>query len=360
MVQDLEFMKLALDAASKGWPRVVPNPMVGCVITKNGNVISIGHHEIFGGPHAEVVAVNKMPGNILPSDCTLYVTLEPCTHFGKTPPCVDLLIEKGFKKVVVATTDPNPLVAGKGIEKLRNAGIEVVTGILEKEAIDLNRRFFTFHSQGRPYIILKWAITSDGFVSRDPAPADRSQNLITRNDAQQFVHELRATSQGIMVGKNTVKIDDPALTTRLVEGKNPTRIVLDKNLELSTSLQVFNTDAATVIYNRLKDEEVKNVVFKKLDFEQDILNSVLSDLHLKGIQTLLVEGGPKLLESFLAADVWDEAFVFQNPDLRFEKGLKGPVFPLKNSFELIGQDKLFHHFKQETLPAKGPLSREIF
>jgi len=353
MVQDIEFMKMALEAGRKGWPAVAPNPLVGCVITQNGELISIGHHEYYGGPHAEVVAINKLTDQVNPADCTLYVTLEPCAHHGKTPPCADLIIAKGFKKVFVATMDPNPLVKGNGIGKLRNAGIEVVVGVLEKEAVNLNRRFFTFHIQKRPYIILKWAITADGFVSRVPVPADRSQNMITRSEAQRYTHGLRAESQGIMVGKNTAKHDDPALTTRLVTGKNPLRIVFDRKLELDRRLKIFDGQAQTIVYNEIKEEQEQNIFFRKLDFKSDVLNSVMSNLHSKGIQTVMVEGGTLLLESFLKADLWDEAFVFQNPDLSFGNGLKGPVFPLKNSFELVGADKLFHHFKNETLQQKG-------
>lgn len=358
--QHQKYMKLALEEAVKGWPEAAPNPMVGSVIVHNDKVVATGYHRQFGGPHAEVNAVNDLPSHIDPAECTIYVTLEPCSHHGKTPPCADLLIRSRFKEVVIAATDPNPLVAGKGICRLKAAGIKVVSGILSQEARALNKRFMLFHQQNRPYIILKWAISADGFISKDPVPSQRNENLITRGEAQRYVHRLRSETQAIMVGKNTALKDDPELSTRLAEGKNPVRVLIDRELQVPAHFRIYNTAARTIIFNGLKEGEEGMHIFKKLDFSADILPQIMKYHHEQNLQTLLVEGGAYLLNSLIRAGLWDEAYVFQNPDLRLGKGVKGPEFALKNSFELIGEDKLFHHLRNEALPADGPLSREIF
>jgi diaminohydroxyphosphoribosylaminopyrimidine deaminase/5-amino-6-(5-phosphoribosylamino)uracil reductase len=354
------FMQVALDLANLGWPAAAPNPLVGCVIVKNEKIVAQAYHERFGGPHAEVNAINNLPEDINPRDCTLYVSLEPCDHQGKTPPCTDLIIRNGFKKVVIASTDPNPLVAGSGIKKLKGAGITVETGILEKKARELNKRFICFHENKRPYIILKWAISADGFISRLPVPAARQDNQITREQARKYVHQLRAEASGIMVGKNTVLTDNPQLTTRLVPGRSPIRIIIDRQNEVPPNFNVFSAGTGTVIFNAKMEEERGHLLFVKLDFGRDIIPQICEKLYQLQVQTLLVEGGATLISSFLNTDCWDEALIFQNPDLTFGTGIKGPEFPLKNSFELVGEDKLFHHFRNETLPAKGPLSKEIF
>ncbi|MBL7917041.1 MAG: bifunctional diaminohydroxyphosphoribosylaminopyrimidine deaminase/5-amino-6-(5-phosphoribosylamino)uracil reductase RibD, partial [Bacteroidia bacterium] len=198
------FILRTLTLAQKGLGAVSPNPLVGCAIVKDGEIVAEGYHQKFGEAHAEVNAINNLPKDINPADCTLYVNLEPCSHQGKTPPCADLIISKGFKKVVIANMDTNPLVGGKGIEKLRTAGIEVITGVCEQEAKFLNRRFFTFHEKKRPYIILKWAQTADGFISKLPVPADRNKNLISGEASRKLVHQMRAEEDAILVGKNTV------------------------------------------------------------------------------------------------------------------------------------------------------------
>lgn len=353
-------MQQALDLALKGWPMVQPNPMVGCVIVHGGQVVASGYHAQFGGPHAEVHAVQALPPGIDPAECTVYVTLEPCSHFGKTPPCADLLVRSKFSKVVVASTDPNPLVAGRGIEKLKAAGIKVEQGVLENEARDLNKRFYCFHQEKRPYITLKWALSADGFVSRDPLPADRSQNKITRKAADLEVHRMRSENMAIMVGKGTVLADDPQLTSRLVQGPDPIRVLVDRKLEIPAKARVFDKRGSVLVFNELKEEDQGHVRFVLLKSGQGILEQVLQKLHEFGIQTLFVEGGTHLLTEFLTANLWDEALVFQNPDLFFDNGIRGPEFPLKNTFELVGEDKLYHHYRNEALPAKGPLSKEIF
>jgi diaminohydroxyphosphoribosylaminopyrimidine deaminase/5-amino-6-(5-phosphoribosylamino)uracil reductase len=353
-------MRQALDLAKKGWPQVAPNPMVGCVIVKNNEVVSDGYHQKFGGPHAEVIAINNLPSTISPQDCIVYVTLEPCSHHGKTPPCAELIISKGFKTVVISSQDPNPLVKGDGIKKLEEAGIAVIKDILKHETEELNKHFFTFHEQRRPYFILKWAITAEGFISRIPVPKTLEENRITRREAQVYVHRMRSELMGIFVGKNTVLKDNPRLTTRLVQGKNPTRIFIDRNLEIPQTYNVYNKEAPTIIFNSIKDEEKDHLRFMKLDFNRNTLPQICEKLYDAQIQSVLVEGGAYLVNEFVNQELWDEVLVFQNPDLYFKQGLKGPVFALKNSFELVGDDKLYHHFKNEAMPAKGSLAKEIF
>lgn len=354
------YMQQAFDLAKQGWPNVAPNPMVGSVIVKNNEVISSGFHKKFGEAHAEVNAIQNLPSGVSPADCILYVTLEPCSHYGKTPPCADLIIEKGFKNVVVASLDPNPLVSGRGIKKMKDAGITVTTGILEQQGKELNKRFIRFHENKRPYFLLKWAITADGFISKIPYPKNREENFITRREAQEYVHGIRADVMGIFVGKNTVLNDNPHLTTRLVKGKNPVRIFTDRNLEVPGNFNVYNDEAPTLVFNSLKDEEKGNIRYIKLDFGTNILPQINEKLYQMQIQSVLVEGGAFLVNEFMKNDLWDEVLVFQNPDLHFSQGVKAPEFALKNTFELVGNDKLFHHFRNEALPAVGPLEKEIF
>lgn len=344
-MNDIQFMQRAIDLAKKGWPMVAPNPMVGCVIVHQEKVVATGYHQQYGQAHAEVNAIQALEKSIPPNECVLYVTLEPCSHQGKTPPCVDLILSKGFKKVVIACKDPNPLVSGNGIKKLQDAGIEVAVGILEKEARQLNKRFITFFEKKRPYIFLKWAQTANGFISKTPVPANRESNRITGEEAQKKVHQLRAQVSAIMVGKNTVLADNPHLTTRLVAGKNPIRLMIDKNLEVPKQFNIYNNEAETIVFNQVKDAEENNILFVKLNFDQDLLAAVLVKMYELNIQTVLVEGGAKLLQSFLNKDLWDEALVYVNPQLTFEQGLNAPELVLPQQYEMIGQDKLYKLLK---------------
>lgn len=353
------YIQQAIALAKKGWPRVAPNPMVGCVIVQNDEVVSSGYHEVYGGAHAEVNAINSLSSDVNPGDCTLYVTLEPCSHHGKTPPCVDLLISKGFKNVVVACADPNPQVAGRGIKKLIDAGVNVTVGVLEQEARKLNKRFISFFENKRPYFILKWAQTADGFISKNKKTIG-IRDKITGADADKMVHQLRAEVMGIMVGKNTVLKDNPSLTTRLVAGKNPTRIFIDRLLEVPLTFNIYNNEASTIVFNARKSEQSGSIGFFKIDFDKNVLEQISSKLFELNIQTVLVEGGKFLLDDFLSQHLWDEVLVFQNPDLAFEQGIKAPAFALKNSFELVGNDKFFRQFKNETLPPNGAVETEIF
>lgn len=320
--------------------------MVGCVIVHNDEVVASGFHEQYGGPHAEVNAINALPDKIQAAHCTLYVTLEPCSHHGKTPPCADLIMSKGFKKVVVASTDPNPLVAGEGIKRLKNAGIEVMVGVLEKEARVLNKRFFTFFEQKRPFFILKWAQTEDGFISRIGVPKTREGNKISGIEADVMVHQLRAQCQGILVGKNTVLYDNPTLTTRLVKGNNPTRMFIDRKLEVPFTFNIYNSEAKTLVFNEVKDKTEDNIQFIKIDFDKNVLGQLASRLYELKIQNVLVEGGTFLIDQFIGQNLWDEIMIFQNPQLYFAQGVKAPAIALKNNFELVGNDKLYRYFRE--------------
>lgn len=325
-----QLMFLALNLAKQGWPMVSPNPMVGCVIIKDNQIVAKGYHEKFGKAHAEVNAINALNPEINPADCTLYVTLEPCTHFGKTPPCVDLIIEKGFKRVVICNTDPNPLVAGKGIEKLRAAGIEVVKDVLEQKGAELNKRFFTFHHKKRPYYILKWAQTADGFISRLPVPKNREENMISTSDHLIKVHTMRSEEMAIMVGKNTVLHDNPRLTTRLVKGNNPVRIFIDRSLEVPTTFNIYNKESNTIIFNAQKSEVKDHLHFICIDFSKNVLAQISVKLYEMNIQSVLVEGGARLLNDFILQGLYDELRVFKNYELNFGSGLKAPDAGIAN------------------------------
>ncbi len=335
------YIGLALQLAQQAGLNTSPNPLVGCVIVHNDAIVATGYHQKFGEAHAEVNAINALPAQLLTAYCILYVTLEPCSHHGKTPPCADLIIAKGFKKVVVACKDPNPLVAGAGIQKLRNAGIEVIVGVLEKEARELNKRFFSFFEKKRPYFTLKWAQTADGFMSRIPIPEKRELNHISGKQSQVVVHQLRTQNMGILVGKNTVLNDNPLLTTRLVKGKNPIRLFIDKNLEVPTHFNIYNQAAETIVFNGLKNIKQDNIQLVKLDFDRDVLSQICDKLYELKIQSVLVEGGSYLLNEFIKRGLCDEKLVFVNPNLIFEKGLKAPETNLESGFEWIGDDKLF-------------------
>lgn len=337
----IQFMLQALSLAKKGLGSVSPNPMVGCVIVKEGEIVAEGYHQKYGEAHAEVNAIEQLPRNIHPSECTLYVTLEPCSHFGKTPPCADLIISKGFKKVVICNTDSNPLVGGKGIEKMQKAGIEVITGVLENEGRFLNRRFFTFHEKKRPYVILKWAQTNDGFISRDPIPVNKADNWISGPESKKAVHQLRAEEDAILVGKNTVLADDPELTTRLVLGKNPVRIVIADELAYDPKFAIFNKAAKTLIYNTKTSQLKENIEWVKLSSKEDVISQVLADLKNRNIASLMVEGGSNTLINFLKSGNWDEIQVFVNPKKEFKTGLKAPEFAFPTDYQYIGEDKRY-------------------
>ncbi len=334
------YMQKALELARSGWPAVAPNPMVGCVIVKDDKIIAEGYHQKYGGPHAEVNAINFLSADTDLSDCVLYVNLEPCCHFGKTPPCCGLIVAKRFKKVVIANLDPNPLVAGKGLEKIKQAGIQVEMGVLEKEGRELNKRFFTFHEKKRPYIILKWAQTDDGFIGKIPF-VSKEDNWISGNKSKVLVHQWRSEEQAVMVGANTVIKDNPELTTRLVKGNNPLRIVLDNELKLPPDSNVFSNDAETFVFNSLKTDSRDNLHYFKIRFSENILPQILELLHKKNISSVIIEGGAQLLQSFIDDNLWDEARVLVNPNKKFGKGVKAPEMKLTVPSQKSGEDLLY-------------------
>ena len=334
------YMKRCLQLAAQGLGKVAPNPMVGCVIVHQNQIIAEGYHEVYGSAHAEPNAIRQVNDELL-KDCTLYVTLEPCSHFGKTPPCANLIIDKGIKHVVIGNLDSNPLVSGKGVQKLRDAGINVEYGILDEECRELNKRFFTFHEQKRPYVILKWAQTLDGYISRWPLPENKTENWITGNESKQLVHNWRTQEQAILIGHNTLVADNPLLTARLAKGKNPIRMVLSKYLELDANLNVFNHDAPTVIFNTKQQETNEHTEFIKIDWNnrtQEVLNYCFQ----KGISSLIIEGGTQTIEQFMQTNAWDEARLFINPNQTFGNGIKAPLINLDNIIPVtVGKDWLY-------------------
>ncbi len=318
-----KLMRRCLLLAEKGLGHVAPNPMVGCVIVHQDKIIGEGYHREFGKAHAEVEAIASVTDHSLLEDSTLYVNLEPCAHHGKTPPCADLIIEKKIKRVVIGTMDPNELVAGKGVEQLKASGVEVVTGVLHDECRYLNRRFFTFHLKKRPYIILKWAQTQDGFIDKI-REGEKGINWITGPEAQRLAHVWRSQESAILVGKNTVINDNPSLTVRNSKGKNPVRIVLDSLASLEDTYQVFDSKAPTILYNTIGSEKITLTYEKvKLSEHMNTLDEILGDLHQRNIQSLIVEGGAFTLQAFINLGFWDEARVFTG-DAVFENGLKAP------------------------------------
>ena len=316
-MDDSRYMQRALELAELGRGSVSPNPMVGCVIVHQGKIIGEGYHKKYGEAHAEVNAIHSVNDHSIFPESTVYVTLEPCAHHGKTPPCADLLIEKKIKRVVVACRDPFDQVDGKRIEKLQKAGLDVELGILEKEAIELNKRFLTSVQKERPYVILKWAQTSDGFVARE----NYDSKWISNSYSRQLVHKWRTEEDAILVGKNTAIHDDPLLTSREWKGNNPIRVLLDSNLEVNKTFNLFNEDAPTLILNSIKEEKAGNIEWIKTDMNNPW--SVLRKLHERKIQSVIIEGGSQVLNSFINENCWDEARVFTS-ETTFGNGIAAP------------------------------------
>ncbi len=333
-------MQRCLELAVKGLGNVAPNPMVGCVIVCDGEIVAEGYHEQYGSGHAEPNAIKQVSDAILKKS-TLYVTLEPCSHHGKTPPCADLIINKGVKKVVIGNLDSNPLVSGRGIQKLKEAGIEVEYRVLDKECKELNKRFFTFHEKKRPYIILKWAQTQDGFISRIPLPKNKEDNWITGKESKDLVHQWRGEESAILIGYNTALVDNPLLTTRLVEGKNPVRLIIDKNLDLPHNLNIFNNDAKTIVFNSIKSSDDDNIRYVRIDF-QNMIQEILNECYVLNISSVIIEGGTKTINEFIQKNTWDEARLFVNPNKVFKQGIAAPVISFNQSAPTqIGDDLLY-------------------
>ena len=338
-------MRRALELALLGQGNVAPNPMVGCVIVHENKIIGEGWHQQYGGPHAEVNAINAVADKDLLPASRVYVTLEPCSHYGKTPPCADLLIRYGIKDLVICNTDPNPQVKGAGIRKLLDTGCQVHVGLLEPEGLELNRFFFTYHTQKRPYILLKWAETANGFIGK----SDGTQLWITNDLSKKLVHKWRSEIQAIMVGTHTALIDNPQLNTRAWTGKSPTRIILDKRLQLPESLYLYDKSQPTLIYNYQKQETLPNLELVKIDENEELLSALLQDLYKRNIQSVMVEGGAFLLNSFIREGLWDEACVFKSTYKLAEDGVPGPNLPLASLRHIshIATDKLFIYINNQ-------------
>lgn len=328
-------MQRCLELAELGRGNVAPNPMVGAVLVYEDRIIGEGYHQQYGKAHAEVnciASVGEADRHLI-SNSVMYVSLEPCAHFGKTPPCADLIIKHKIPKVVVGCRDPFKEVDGKGIEKIKAAGIEVEVGMLEKECRDLNKRFFTFHTRQRPYIILKWAQTSDKKI----ATGGNKRFLISNEYSNRLVHKWRSEEAAILIGTNTALLDNPELTTRLWPGHSPVRLVLDMNLRLPINLKVFNKEIPTIIFNSIREGKEGNLQYYRLNKDENIIHQLMNALYKLSIQSVLVEGGARLLQSFIDEGVWDEVRVITNQHLKLNgegennNGLAAPT--LKNTME---------------------------
>ncbi|MEI2739995.1 MAG: bifunctional diaminohydroxyphosphoribosylaminopyrimidine deaminase/5-amino-6-(5-phosphoribosylamino)uracil reductase RibD [Chitinophagaceae bacterium] len=341
-MSSVHYIQRCLDLARLGAGLVAPNPMVGAVLVHEDRIIGEGWHQQYGKAHAEVncLASVKEEDRKLITQSALYVSLEPCVHFGKTPPCTDLIIQHKIPKVVVGCRDPFKEVDGKGIEKLKAAGVEVVMSDAqtEHECKKLNKRFFTFHTQQRPYIILKWAQTANGKISSE----NNERLLISNEYTNRLAHQWRSEEAAILVGTNTALLDNPELTTRLWPGPSPTRLVIDMNLRLPGSLKVFSGEVKTVVFNSVKQEESRNLIYYKLDKDKDIVAQLIRALYQLKIQSVLVEGGVKLLQSFIDTGIWDEVRVISNMQLTSGNGLAAPLLPVavKAGEQILSADKI--------------------
>ncbi len=335
------FMKRCLELATNGLGYVAPNPMVGAVVVHDDRIIGEGFHQMYGMPHAEVNAILSVKDQSLLKKSILYVNLEPCSHMGKTPPCSDLIIKSGIPRVVIGTSDPNSLVSGKGIKKLKTSGVDVVNQILPEKCRELNKRFFTYHEKKRPYIILKWAQTSDGYMDVLRKPEEPvGVNWISNPLSRKLVHKWRAEEQAIMAGTGTILFDDPELTLRLWEGSSPLRIVIDRNLRIPPSAKVFNNLVSTLVFNEKQNKVIRNTEYIKVEAGTNILKQIFDDLYHREILSVIVEGGKKILEYCIENEFWDEARVFIG-EKTFGSGLNAPLIELDPAYsENILTDKL--------------------
>lgn len=326
MTVDEKYMRRCFQLAANGRGFVSPNPMVGSVIVYQDTIIGEGYHRQYGRAHAEVNAINSVKDRSLLKDSTLYVSLEPCSHYGKTPPCAQLIIDSQIPRVVIASLDPYPQVSGRGVKMLQNAGVEVVVGMMESKAKKLNKEFFTAQTKGRPYIYLKWAQTADGFIDKIREVGEIPQPTPISDDfSKVIVHKLRTEVPSIMIGTNTAVNDNPYLTARLWHGKSPVRIVLDRDGRIPSDYHLFDGSVETLIYTeKVQQEERKTgATFVPLSFDADILTSILSDLQKRRINAVMVEGGLHLLQSLIDKQLWDEAFI-EISETKFTKGVAAP------------------------------------
>lgn len=343
MMDHTKYMLQCLSLAEKGAGAVAPNPMVGAVLVYNHEVIGAGYHEQFGGPHAEVNCIRSVSAanqSLIPMS-TLYVSLEPCNHTGKTPPCTDLILSSGIKKVVIACVDSSSKVDGKGIARLRDNGVEVIVGVEEQKALELNKRFFTFHQQQRPYIILKWAQSVEGFIGQSD-----QRVLLSTEECNVVTHQWRAEESAIWVGYNTAALDNPQLNVRLVKGNNPIRIVYDKELSLSYDLHLFDGSIPTIRFNHTQNRQNGNIEWIQIEPDKALVQ-ILEKLRQRQILSVIIEGGARLLQQFLDEGLWDEVRVIQTAT-NLSDGVKAPV--LKQAVQTnqiqVGVDQIYFYKKQ--------------
>ena len=340
------YMLRCIELAQMGAGFVAPNPMVGAVLVHNDRIIGEGYHRQYGQAHAEVNCIHSVAeaDRSLISSSTIYVSLEPCAHFGKTPPCSDLIIQNKIPKVVIGCRDPFAEVNGRGIAKLQKAGLEVITGVLETECEELNRRFFTFYTQQRPYIILKWAQTANGKIA-----ATTNERLHISNEySNRRVHQWRSEEAAILVGTNTALKDDPSLNNRLWKGSQPIRLVLDMNLRLPNTLKIFDQQQKTIIFNGKKQAENGNIMYHQIDNDRNIIRQILDVCYQLNIQSILVEGGTQLLQSFINENQWDEIRTITNESLTVTEGLNAPTLksnPVKT--EKISTDYINYYINKQ-------------
>jgi diaminohydroxyphosphoribosylaminopyrimidine deaminase / 5-amino-6-(5-phosphoribosylamino)uracil reductase len=333
MNRDTAFMLRCVELARKGSGTVAPNPMVGAVLVHGQRIIGEGWHQQYGEAHAEVNCIRSVASQDQPliQESTMYVSLEPCAHFGKTPPCTDLIIAHQISRVVIGSQDPFPDVNGKGIAKLRAAGVEVVTGIASEACEQLNRRFFTFHRHHRPYVILKWAMSANGKMA-----ANGDERLLISNDlSNRLVHQWRSEEAAILVGSRTALLDNPSLTNRLWTGRHPIRLVVDMDLSLPAHLHVFDGQTPTIVFNSLKHDMQNSLKFYQVTDDVDLVNQILHALYVLKIQSVLVEGGAKTLQAFLDQNCWDEIRVITNTTLHVDHGLQAPTVPASGKKETL-------------------------
>jgi len=330
-----KYLSRCLDLARNGEGFVAPNPMVGAVIVYDDKIIGEGYHRRYGEAHAEPNAINAVEDKNLLKNATLYVNLEPCSHYGKTPPCADLIIARGIPRVVVGTLDPNPKVAGRGIEKLRQAGIDVQCGILEVECRQLNKHFFTFQEKKRPFITLKWAQTNDEFIDTLRENSEIPPLPISNEMTKIIAHKTRAEHQAILVGTNTAVLDSPRLNVRHWSGRNPIRIAIDRNGRISENSYLFDGSVQTIIFTEKSLESRENLEFVRADFDGDFLKNLIQNIYERNINSVLVEGGAQLLNSFIEQNLWDEARVEISPE-EIKNGISAPIIP-----KIAAEEKVF-------------------
>lgn len=328
-MEEEKYMRRCIQLARNGLCNAAPNPMVGAVIVCDGKIIGEGYHVRCGEAHAEVNAIRSVKETSLLKRSTIYVSLEPCSHHGKTPPCADLIIEKQIPRIVIGCQDPFSKVAGRGIQKLKDAGREVIVGVLEDECRHLIKRFITFHTLHRPYITLKWAESADGFI--DLCRTEGNPVILSTPLTSMLVHKKRAEHSAILVGTRTAKLDNPSLNVRNWYGRSPIRLVIDRKQSLSPTLHLFDGSVLTLVFTEHFQDALPNVEYLPIDFQQDILPQIMQILYERGIQSLLVEGGSALLQSFIDAGLWDEAYVEESPRSLIS-GVKAPEMNDKISY----------------------------